>query len=57
MHFTDHEILDVQHANEIYEVVAMEYEGQHKEAIDRGLHLGMYYHSRLYTDILNMFQK
>ncbi len=57
VHFTDHEILDVQHANEIYEVVAMEYEGQHKEAIDRGLHLGMYYHSRLYTDILNMLQK
>lgn len=57
VHFTDHEILDVQHANEIYEVVAMEYEGQHKETIDRGLRLGMYYHSRLYTDILNMFQK
>ncbi len=57
VHFTDHEILDVQHANEIYEVVALEYGEQYKENIHRGLQFGMYYHSRLYTDILFAFKK
>lgn len=52
VHFTDHEVLDVQHANEIYEVVAQCYEGDQKQIIERGLQLGMYYHTRMYTDIL-----
>jgi len=42
----------VQHANEIYEVVARGYEGDQKRIIERGLKFGMYYHSRMYTDIL-----
>ncbi|WP_010283578.1 TenA family transcriptional regulator [Bacillus timonensis] len=52
VHFTDHEVLDVQHANEIYEVVALSYEGEQRQIIERGLKLGFYYHSRMYTDIL-----
>lgn len=52
IHFTDHEVLDVQHANEIYEVVALGYEGDQKQMIETGLKFGMYYHSRMYTDIL-----
>ncbi|MCC3355385.1 TenA family transcriptional regulator [Bacillus sp. REN16] len=52
VHFTDHEVLDVQHANEIYEVVALSYDGDQKQIIERGLQFGMYYHSRMYTDIL-----
>jgi pyrroloquinoline-quinone synthase len=51
-HFTDHEKLDVTHANEIYEVAAQLYEGENRPLIERGLQLGMYYHTRLYTDIL-----
>jgi pyrroloquinoline-quinone synthase len=50
-HFTDHETLDVVHANEIYEVISKYYFGNHKPLIHRGLKLGMYYHRRLYTDI------
>ncbi|MFY0545534.1 TenA family transcriptional regulator [Brevibacillus sp. H7] len=51
-HFTDHETLDVTHANEIYELAARIYEGENRPLIERGLQLGMYYHTRLYTDIL-----
>lgn len=54
VHFTDHEVLDVQHANEIYEVVALGYEGQQREIIHQGLELGMYYHAKMYTDILEV---
>ncbi|MFT4415859.1 TenA family transcriptional regulator [Fredinandcohnia humi] len=57
VHFTDHEVLDVQHANEIYEVVALSYEGDMKQLIERGLDLGMYYHSKMYTDILEAFTR
>ncbi|UYZ11690.1 MULTISPECIES: TenA family transcriptional regulator [Brevibacillus] len=52
-HFTDHETLDVTHANEIYEVVAQVYAGDNKPLVERGMQLGMYYHTRLYTDILD----
>ncbi|MBR8658477.1 MULTISPECIES: TenA family transcriptional regulator [Brevibacillus] len=55
-HFTDHEILDVTHANEIYEVVAQVYSGDNKPLVERGMQLGMYYHTRLYTDILDHVQ-
>lgn len=57
IHFTDHETLDVQHANEIYEVVATQYIEGNKETIERGLQFGMYYHSRLYTDLLEAVSK
>ncbi|MFS0862462.1 TenA family transcriptional regulator [Fredinandcohnia sp. 179-A 10B2 NHS] len=57
VHFTDHEVLDVQHANEIYEVVATKYEGECKQLIERGLQLGMYYHSKMYTDILEFYRR
>jgi pyrroloquinoline-quinone synthase len=53
-HFTSHETLDVEHANEIYEVVALFYEGENKKVIERGLQLGMYYHRRLYSNIMGM---
>jgi pyrroloquinoline-quinone synthase len=55
-HFTDHETLDVTHANEIYELAAQLYEGENRPLIERGLELGMYYHTRLYTDILAYVQ-
>jgi pyrroloquinoline-quinone synthase len=57
VHFTDHETLDVTHANEIYEVIATQYEGDNKAVVDRGLNLGLYYHRKLYTDILEVVQK
>lgn len=52
VHFTDHETLDITHANEIYELAAKCYEGPNRLHIERGLQLGMYYHRRLYSDIL-----
>jgi pyrroloquinoline quinone (PQQ) biosynthesis protein C len=53
-HFTSHETLDIEHANEIYEVVANFYEGENKKVIEKGLSLGMYYHRRLYSDIMGL---
>lgn len=55
-HFTDHETLDISHANEIYEVISKKYEGAQKDLIHRGFHMGMYYHKRLYTDIIEHIQ-
>lgn len=52
VHFTKHETLDVTHANEIYDAVNEYYYDRFKEEAVRGLYLGMYYHQRLYTDIL-----
>ncbi|WP_028776489.1 TenA family transcriptional regulator [Shimazuella kribbensis] len=54
IHFSDHETLDITHADEIYEVVALLYNGEQKERVERGLQLGWYYHRRLYTDLLEM---
>jgi pyrroloquinoline quinone (PQQ) biosynthesis protein C len=51
VHFADHEVLDVGHANEFYELAATEME-RARAAIVRGMELGYYYHSRLYTDLL-----
>jgi pyrroloquinoline quinone (PQQ) biosynthesis protein C len=52
VHFDDHAVLDVTHAQEIY-AIADSYFGdpQNREHILLGLALGMYYHTRLYTDI------
>jgi pyrroloquinoline-quinone synthase len=52
VHFTSHEVLDITHANEIYEIAAPFYAGAEKESIQRGFELGLYYHKRLYADIL-----
>jgi pyrroloquinoline quinone (PQQ) biosynthesis protein C len=52
VHFSDHEVLDVAHADELYELAAQAHEAGHAEAVQRGLALGMYYHRRLYTDLL-----
>lgn len=51
-HFTSHETLDITHANEIYELTDQFDLPEHRECLARGFELGMYYHSRLYTDIL-----
>lgn len=52
VHFADHEVLDVAHANEIYEVAALAYTADTKKQVHLGLELGMYYHTKLYDDIL-----
>ncbi|MEW6688773.1 MAG: iron-containing redox enzyme family protein [Pseudomonadota bacterium] len=51
-HFGDHETLDVSHSSEIYELAAACYQGETRRAVEQGLLLGMYYHRRLYTDLL-----
>jgi pyrroloquinoline quinone (PQQ) biosynthesis protein C len=50
VHFADHETLDVAHANEFYELAAPEMASS-RDAVERGMRLGYYYHSRLYTDL------
>ncbi|ACE06558.1 hypothetical protein Aasi_1234 [Candidatus Amoebophilus asiaticus 5a2] len=51
-HFSEHEVLDEQHSKEIYELLKYNNE-QEKQLIARGLTLGAYYHSKLYTDIVD----
>ena len=51
-HFGDHERLDVGHANDIYEIAAPFFKGDTRPVVEQGLALGMYYHQRLYTDLL-----
>ena len=51
-HFTSHAVLDISHANEIYELAAPHYHGDGKAHVRRGMELGMYYHRRLYSDIM-----
>jgi len=51
-HFTSHETLDLSHSAEIYELVEQRWHPANETAIRRGLALGMYYHRRLYDDIL-----
>lgn len=58
VHFTDHETLDITHADEIYEVVSHFYQGEAQEKVERGLQLGWYYHRRLYADLYeDLFKK
>lgn len=52
VHFQDHEVLDITHANELYELASRAWEAGHQDAVERGLELGMYYHRRLYTDLI-----
>jgi pyrroloquinoline-quinone synthase len=51
-HFTSHETLDVSHERELYELVALHYNPETEKQARKGFELGMYYHKRLYTDIL-----
>jgi pyrroloquinoline-quinone synthase len=51
VHFSDHEVLDVTHAEELYELAATEH-GRCPKEVERGMALGHYYHSRLYSDLL-----
>jgi pyrroloquinoline quinone (PQQ) biosynthesis protein C len=54
VHFSDHEVLDVSHANEIYELASTFAEGAGLDAVRRGMELGFYYHRRLYDDLLEL---
>ena len=40
------------HADEIYGIAATVFHGETRPLVERGLALGMYYHRRLYTDLL-----
>lgn len=59
-HFSDHEVLDLAHSREIYQLVALYAESQRmriseeemEQSIRLGLKLGCYYQKRLYDDIL-----
>jgi pyrroloquinoline-quinone synthase len=54
-HFSDHEVLDLSHADEIYELASRAVAlGEDREAVVRGMRLGWYYHRRLYSDLLAM---
>lgn len=57
VHFSDHETLDITHANEIYQVASVFYEGITKNFVEQGLRLGLYYHTKLYDDILKEAEK
>ncbi len=50
-HFGVHEVLDLSHAEEIYDLAGHFWEGR-EASVRRGLALGMYYQRRLYTDLL-----
>jgi hypothetical protein len=52
-HFADHEVLDLSHADEIYELASGEADA-HLPLVLQGMRLGWYYHRRLYTDLLAM---
>jgi pyrroloquinoline quinone (PQQ) biosynthesis protein C len=51
VHFADHEVLDVTHADELYQLAATELD-PHRAEVERGMTLGYYYHTRLYSDLL-----
>jgi pyrroloquinoline quinone (PQQ) biosynthesis protein C len=52
-HFSDHEVLDLSHCAEIYELAAKAVAlGERPELVLQGMSLGSYYHRRLYTDLL-----
>lgn len=51
-HFTVHETLDLQHADEIYGLAQHHIDSGERESVERGMRLGHYYHLRLYSDVL-----
>jgi len=57
-HFSVHEVLDVRHADELYELcdtyLASGDAESVAESVARGLALGHYYHLRLYTDVASI---
>lgn len=53
-HFTSHETLDIEHAREIYELVDAHANEHNIETIRQGMELGMYYHRRMYSDIIGL---
>jgi pyrroloquinoline-quinone synthase len=55
-HFTEHEVLDEQHSQEIYALLTYNNE-QERKLIERGLAFGAYYHSKLYSDIADQVVK
>jgi pyrroloquinoline quinone (PQQ) biosynthesis protein C len=50
-HFGVHEVVDVTHAEELY-AVALRLPAEAQPAVAQGMELGMYYHRRLYDDLL-----
>jgi pyrroloquinoline quinone (PQQ) biosynthesis protein C len=55
VHFSDHEVLDLTHADEIYELASQAVLlGENRETVILGMRLGWYYHRRLYADLLAM---
>ena len=51
VHFSDHEVLDVKHADELYQLAATELP-RNRARVEQGMRLGHYYHCRLYSDLL-----
>jgi len=53
-HFTDHAVLDISHADEIYALAAVVWDSGEsaRRDVERGMDLGWYYHRRLYSDLL-----
>jgi pyrroloquinoline-quinone synthase len=51
-HFGSHEVLDVSHAEELY-AVALRLPAASTPLVQRGMRLGMYYHHRLYDDLVS----
>lgn len=51
-HFSVHEALDLSHADEIYELAARTAERGRAREVRRGIALGFYYQTRLYTDLV-----
>lgn len=49
-HFDEHKVLDERHADEIYDLLIYENDTDLQQ-IEQGLQLGLYYHSKLYSDI------
>jgi pyrroloquinoline quinone (PQQ) biosynthesis protein C len=56
VHFSDHEVLDVTHADELYLLASSELD-THRVEVERGMALGFYYHTRLYSDLLLEFKE
>lgn len=51
-HFSVHEVLDLEHADELYALAQHYYDKGEKDAVTRGLRLGQYYHFELYRNLM-----
>jgi pyrroloquinoline-quinone synthase len=54
-HFGEHEVLDVTHAEEIYRIAGQLEGDEALRAAEQGMSLGLYYHRRLYSDLVDWF--